>query len=116
MAVSRYERGATMHGTRRLRKRVKIKARAVARQVERARTQGIPEHRMPGWVKIVVAHARARQEPGDYIYFEGHLYVFRPGMDELITVYPIEEDDPDLDLRPEWKGKGSRRARANRFH
>ena len=98
MGTSRYERGATIHGTRRIRKRMKLPARAVKRLVDGARTEGLPLDRMPGWLQIAVGHKRELHPQGaEYAYFRGFLWVFQPGPGDLITTYPIHEEEPEDD-------------------
>ncbi|MBN9348283.1 MAG: hypothetical protein J0I48_19145 [Devosia sp.] len=109
---NRYERGSTVHGMRRLRKRVKIKARAIARMVDRARIEGLRESQMPMWVQILVQHKRTlHPQATDYLFFMEHLWVFQPGFGDLITVYPIEENEPEFE-KPDWNDIRAQR----RFH
>lgn len=109
---NRYERGSTMHGARRLRKRVKIKARSIARMLDRARLEGLREHEMPTWVQILVRHKRTlHEQPTDYLFYRGYLWVFQPGFGDLITVYPIEENEPEFE-KPDWNEIRAQR----RFH
>lgn len=99
---SRFERGATSHGTRRIRKRMKLPARAVRRLVESARADGIHEADMPGWLQIAVAHKRTLHPIGAaYVYFRGYLFVFQEGVGDLITTYAMAMDEPELEA-PDW--------------
>ena len=103
MGVSRYERGATIHGTRRIRERMKLPARAVKRLVDKARAEGLPFDHMPGWLQIAVDHKRTLHATGaDYAYFRGFLFVFQPGWGDLITTYPINEEEPE-DASIDWE-------------
>lgn len=109
MRVSRYERGATMHGTRRVRERLRLPARAVRRLIERARSGGLHEPDMPGWLQIAVRHKRGLHPDGSYyVFFEGYLFVFAVDTDDLITVYPLSQDDPEFD-DPDWERVRARR-------
>jgi len=101
MGVSRYERGATTHGQRRVRKRIKLPARAVRRLVDSARAEGLHEPDMPGWLQIAVRHKRTLHPTGaEYVYFRGYLFVFG-GLGDLITTYAMAMDEPELET-PDW--------------
>lgn len=103
MGVSRYERGATMHGTRRVRERLRLPARAVRRLVARARAEGVGEADMPAWLQIAVGHKRGLHPEGSYyVFFDGHLFVFSADSGNLITVYPLRQDEPEHD-DPDWE-------------
>jgi hypothetical protein len=98
MEPSRYQRGATLHGQRRVRKRMKLPARAVARLVRSARTDGLSFDDMPGWLRIAVQHKRQLHPEGsDYVFYRGYLFVFREGLGDLITTYPLHEEDPEYE-------------------
>lgn len=101
----RHERGSTMHGTRRVRQRLKLPARAVKRLVAEAKAEGVREPDMPGWLQIVVRHKRGlHPEPTTYIWHRDALFVFAdeaPELGRLITVLPVEEFEGELQA-PDW--------------
>lgn len=101
MSVSRHERGSTLHGTRRVRERMKLPARAVKRLVDRARAEGLPFDLMPGWLQLAVQHKRQLHPPGtEYLYYRGYLFVFAAS-GKLITTFPMQEDEPE-DAHVDW--------------
>jgi hypothetical protein len=102
---ARHERGSTMHGTRRIRKRMKLPARAVRRLVADARREGLHERDMPAWLRIVVDHKRrlhADSGETEYIFHREMLFIFGVPEGNLITVFRVTEADPDLE-KPNWE-------------
>lgn len=97
-----YDRGATLHGARRVRKRMKLPARALRRLIEQAREHGARYDQMPAWLKILVTRKQERFGTAfEYVYFRDFLFVFGPDNGPLITTYVVREDDPELE-QPDW--------------
>lgn len=98
----RYTRGATNHGTKRVRQRLKLPARAVRRLVAAAKADGLHEDQMPTWLKAIVRHKKTLHPEGSqYVYYRDNLFIFSHDTGDLITVFPVGVNEPDLD-RPDW--------------
>jgi len=99
----RHHRGATMHGTRRIRKRFKLPARAAHRLVQSALADGIREEDMPSWAKLIVKRKKELHRNSLYRLYRNFLFIFADDPDQvrLITVYAVDELDPDWE-DPDW--------------
>jgi len=87
--------GVTLHGVRRLRKRVGIPARGVVRHLATVRAEGLSPaqlHRDELSLMRAARLERNGEDPTEYLIYQGFVYVFSETTKALVTVYALGEE------------------------
>jgi hypothetical protein len=93
-----FPNGATLHGKRRFRERVRLPARALKRQVALAWMSGLRPEELTGVLRTKLDMIRKRhaadERPAEYRVWRDYIYVLDRETRALITVYPALLAEP----------------------